>query len=224
MYKDATYKEKMGNLKEWGPEIIDAIKKDLKTEHVKQDYVFAKKYLGGKPANKITLDELVQGYFEAVEKEESGEKIAEFIANRWMLKAGDVYGFFEQELTRINPEFTEIEELPSAEGDKLIDQASKMFGASKTYLFSVINSVAFSPKQFEKLKEKAQKEKKTQEEELSKLKEFSSFEALKREFEQKLGKLQDKYEQKLQGLEKKYLTDTAALKKQVANLQRKLNG
>lgn len=224
MYRDTTYKEKMAILKEWGPELIEAIKKDLKTEHLKQDYVFAKKYLGGKPANKISLEDMVKGYFEAVEKEESGEKIAEFIANRWMLKTSDVYGFFETELTRINPEFTEIKELPNAEGDKLIEQSSRLFGAPKTYLFSVINSVAFSPKQFEKLREKALKERQTQLEELSKLQETASFEQLKKEFEQKLVKLEDKYEQKIAGLEKKYVADVAALKKQIATLSRKLNG
>lgn len=223
MYRDTTYKEKMAILKEWGPVIFEEIKRDLKNEHIKQDYVFAKKYLGGKPAQRLTLDELVTGYLRAVEEEEQGEKIAEFIANRWMMKSSDVYGLFEKELTRINPEFNEIVELPENEGDKLIEQSVKEFGAAKTYLFAVINSVSFSKKQFEALRKKAEVEKKTEEEALTKLQETASFEQLKKEFESKLVKMEEKYEKRLQGLEKKYVNDTASLKKQIANMSRKLN-
>ena len=211
-------------LKEWGPVIFDEIKRDLKNEHIKQDYVFAKKYLGGKPAQRLTLDEIVSGYLRAVEEEEQGEKLAEFIANRWMMKSSDVYGFFEKELTRINPEFNEIVELPDQESNKLIEQSIAEFGAPKTYLFAVINSVCFSKKQFESLKNKAESEKKREEEALSKLHETANFDQLKKEFESKLVKLEEKYEKKLQGLEKKYLNDTASLKKQIANMSRKING
>lgn len=224
MYRDTTYKEKMIILKEWGPAIFDEIKRDLKNEHIKQDYVFAKKYLGGKPAQKLTLDELVTGYLNAVEQEEQGEKIAEFIANRWMMKVTDVYGLFEKELSRINPDFQAIEELPEAEGDKLIDKSVAEFGAPKTYLFAVINSVCFSKKQFEALKKRAESEKKREEEDLVKLKETANFEDLKKEYETKLSKMEEKYEKKIQGHEKKYLVDTAGLKKQIATLTRKLNG
>lgn len=224
MYRDTTYKEKMTLLKEWGPAIFDEIKRDLKNEHIKQDYVFAKKYLGGKPAQRLTLDELVAGYLRAVEEEEQGEKIAEFIANRWMMKSSDVYGFFEKELSRINPDFNEIVELPEQESNKLIEQAIAEFGAPKTYLFAVINSVCFSKKQFEALKNKAETEKKREEEAFTKLQESASIEQLKKEFESKLSKMEEKYEKKLQGLEKKYVNDTASLKKQIANLSRKLNG
>lgn len=224
MYRDTTYKDKMIVLKEWGPDIFDAIKKDLKNEHLKQDYVFAKKYLGGKPAQKITLEELVQGYYDAVEKEEQGEKIAEFIANRWMLKASDVYGLFERELTRIQPDFTEIAELPEKTADELIAKSIAEFGAPKTYLFAVINSVAFSQKKFNELRDRAKSDRSKQQEELTKLNEKTSFESLKKEYESNLAKLEEKYEKKLQGLEKKYQNDVSTLKKQISTLSKKLNG
>jgi hypothetical protein len=41
-------------------------------------------------------------------------------------------------------------------------------------------------------------------------------------FELKMQRLVDKYEKRLSGLEKKYLNDTDILKKQIANLQKKL--
>lgn len=224
MFKNSTYKEKFTTLKEWAPEIIDAIKKDLKNEHLKQDYVFVKKYLAGKNISKLTLDEMTEGYIKAIEQEEGGEKIAEFMANRWMLQSGDIYGYFEKELTAVNPDFDAIENIDAPVAKKIIGGAVESFGATNTYLFSVINSVAFSKEDFEKLLQDSRKEKITNKENAEKEAEIKSFDDMKRNFEQMLVRIEDKYEKKLEGLQRKYIRDTDMLKKQVANFQRKLNG
>ena len=98
MLKDATYKEKYNALKNWMPAIVDVVKKDLKNEHLKTDFVFAKRYFAGKNLNKLTNEELVAGYASAIQQEEKGEEIAEFITNRWLIKNSELYGFFEEEL------------------------------------------------------------------------------------------------------------------------------
>jgi hypothetical protein len=223
MYRDTTYKEKFAILKDWAPSILDEVKKDLRNDHIRQDYVFAKKYMKGKNPSKITLEDMVEGYLAAIAEEEKGEEIAEFIANRWMLQSGDLYGFFEKELQRINPEFTEIKEIPEAEAKDIINRSVAQFGAPNTYLFAVINSVAFSKDHFDKLKTKATEQRAHEKEEGAKLKEAKDFESLKREFELKLSRQEEKYEKKLEGLQKKYVVDTEALKKQVSALQKKLH-
>lgn len=144
MYRDTTYKEKFAILKDWVPELMEVAKKDLRNEHLKQDFVFVKKYFPGKSLNKITLEDMIEGYRTAIESEENGEKIAEFISNRWMLQKTEVYNLFETELTRMDPNFVDIQEIPANDAKSLIGKAIEEFGAVDTYLFAVINSVAFS--------------------------------------------------------------------------------
>jgi len=145
MLKNATYKEKFALLNPWIPYIIDSIKKDLKNDHLKQDWQFSKRYLNGKPASKLTTEELIQGYSEALQDSEKGEALAEFIANRWLLKHTDLYDYFEAKLSAIHPDFVEIEELELKSSQEIIKGAVVQFGALHTYLFSVINSVVFPP-------------------------------------------------------------------------------
>ena len=55
MYKNATYREKFADLKEWIPFLVEAIKKDLRNEHLKKDIFFVKKFLSSKNIHKITI-------------------------------------------------------------------------------------------------------------------------------------------------------------------------
>lgn len=223
MYKDTTYKEKFAILKEWAPTLIDTVKKDLKNEHLKQDYVFARKYLPGKNLSKVSLEDLIQGYSAAILQEEAGEKIAEFIANRWMLHSSELYSYFEQELSKINPDFDAIQEIEEAIGSRILEDSANRFGAVNTYLFSVLNSVAFKKSHFDALLNKARAEHSSRVANEEKAQELKSLEDLRRDFEARVTRLEDKYEKKIDGLQRKYLKDTESLKKQVANLQRKLN-
>jgi hypothetical protein len=222
MLKNATYKEKFVLLKPWHAVIIDAVKKDLKNEHLKQDFQFCKKYLPGKSAQKLTTEELVDVYGVAVEDAESGEALAEFISNRWLLKNSDLYGFFEQKLSEINPNFTEIEELDADQSRKMLSHAVKEFGAARTYLFSVINSVVFPEQVYRELDKQAKDALAHEEKEAQKQAELEAANDSKLNYEQQIARLTDKYEKKLVGMQKKYIQDTDTLKKQVATLQRKL--
>lgn len=222
MYKNSTYKEKFADLNEWIPLVIDAIKKDLRNEHLKQDMMFVKKYLTSKNIHKATTEELTQAYQKAIQEQEHGEELAEFITSRWLLKNSDLYEFFEKELTKINPEFSELEEIAPEQAHALIEAAILEFGAPRTYLFSVLNSVVFPKENFQKLKLQAQKHQVEKEEEARKNYEQMNLEQMRKSYEQDIARMVDKYEKKLAGLQKKYITDVDNLKKQVAHLQRKL--
>src|ERR1700753_103218 len=135
MYKNATYKEKFADLQEWIPLLIESVKKDLRNEHLKKDFYFVKKFLSSKNIHKVSTDELAQAYQKAIQEEEQGEELAEFITSRWLLKNSELYNFFEQQLSQINPDFTNLEEIELGQAQALIDASIHEFGAPHTYLF-----------------------------------------------------------------------------------------
>lgn len=222
MYKNATYKEKFADLQEWIPFLIEAVKKDLRNEHLKKDFNFIKKFLPSKNLNKVTTEELAQAYQKAIQEEEQGENLAEFITSRWLLKNSELYEFFENQLTKIHPDFTNIEEIDPEPAQKLIYASIDQFGAPHTYLFSVLNSVVFPKESFQELKTIAQTQHKRVEEEGHIAAEQLNIAQMQAQFDEKLLRLSDKYEKKLTGLQKKYIVDVDSLKKQIAQLQRKL--
>lgn len=224
MLKDSTYKEKFSKLQTWMPLIVETIKKDIKNEHLRKDAGFVKKYFPGKNPSKLTSGEISEVYSHAIANGDSAEQLAEFIANRWLLKHSHIYSYFEEELGKVNPNFNEIEKLDQEIATKIMEGAVQQFGAIATYLFCILNSVVFPDEVYKKLSHDATKralEEKT-EEKISA--EGASLEELKRSYDQHIARMTDKYEKKITGLEKKYLQDVEALKKQIASLQRKLNG
>lgn len=223
MLKSATYKEKFAMLKIWLPKILDSVKKDLKGEHLRTDIQFCKTYLPGKNINKLSLDDLVTAYSKALDETENGEALCEFISNRWLLKNTELYGYFEEKLKAIDPNFTELEVIDHAKSKDLITGAVAHFGAPKTYLFSVLNSVVFPKEIYQELAKMAQASIEKEETEAKALHEKLSFEVMIRNHELQIARLVDKYEKKLTGLQKKYIQDTESLKKQLVSLQRKLS-
>lgn len=223
MLKDATYKEKFELLQGWITSLIEDVKKDLRNDHLKGDWQFCKTYLAGKNLNKINNEELVAAYTKAVKESENGEALAEFIAHRWLMRNSELYHYFEQELSKINPNFGEIEKIDAPQAKTIIDGANKEFGALKTYLFAIINSVAFSKDDLHNLEKAAKADVEQKKKEAVANLEKLSLDQLKTSYEQQIARLTDKYEKKLLGMQKKYTTDVDTLKKQVANLQRKLS-
>lgn len=223
MYKNATYKEKFADLKDWIPYLVDSVKKDLRNEHLKNDMYFVKKFLASKNIHKVTTEELAQAYAKAIQEEEQGESLAEFITSRWLIKNSELYEFFENYLRQIHPDFADIEELTPQQAQGLIEASNREFGAPHTYLFSVLNSVVLPKESFETLKHQAKQHQTTKEEESRLADEQLTVDQMRKEFERENARLTDKYEKKLAGLQKKYLADVEALKKQIAALQRKIH-
>lgn len=222
MLKDATNKEKFEMLSPWMQLVVDAIKKDIKNEHLKRDIAFVRHYFPGKNVSKLTTEELAEAYKHAISQGENTEELAEFVTNRWLLKHSDIYHHFEQELTKIDPNFTELDLLDPSTSNVLMNQAVEQFGAPHTYLFCVMNSVVFPKEIYDVLRQRAHDHTQKAQEQEAIQQQREVEEAEKRNAEQQISRLTDKYEKKLAGLQKKYQTDVECLKKQIASLQRKL--
>lgn len=223
MYKNATYKQKYAILKNWMPSIIESVKKDVKNEHLKNDPLFVKKYLPSKNYQKVSVEELVDAYSRAIQEEgEKGEQIGEFITSRWLLQNSEVYDLFENELKKINPDFSSLDSIDLTRGKELIQSSSKAFGPTATYIFAVLNSVVFPDELFHELEKQSVKHEKEQKIQNEENKKRIQSENERESFEREIARLTDKYEKKLSGLQKKYQIDTEALKKQIATLQRKI--
>lgn len=224
MLKNATILEKFKLLDPWIPSIISDVKKDLKNEHLKKDFRFAKKYFGNKQLNKITSEELVEGYSNALTQEELAESLAEYISHRWLLKHTEVYQYFEDKLREIHPDFTELEEIEKNQSLRLMEEAVQHFGAPNTYLFCVINSVVLPAEVYEVLRQKAKHTMDETKHQAQHHAEQASLANIHDSYQQQIARLTDKYEKKLSGLERKYINDTDTLKRQISLLQKKLNG
>lgn len=215
-------KEKYSILGEWLPDILETIKKDLRSEHLSRDAKFCKQYLSGKNPQKATISELAEAYRNAINEGSDAESLGEFISNRWLLKHTDVYEFFSEKLSEINPDFTELEEIEAGRAEKIAQEAAAAYGSKLTYLFSVINSVVFPASVFENLRQAAKVEVEKEQAEMAEADAKDSLEKMKHHHEIQIARLTDKYEKKLTGMQKKYVIDTQNLKKQLASLQRKL--
>lgn len=220
MLKEAGYQEKIEMLKQWLEEIVEIVKRDLKQEHLKIDREFCRKYFLGKTPQSLTAAEMTPAYFKDIQEGNVG--LGEFIASRWLLKNTDIYGFFEEELRKVNPDFEAIEKLSNKESHSLMQTAVIEFGAKKTYIFSVFNSVVFDERTYQHLKNLALEGDLTDKEQKQQLEEEKTLAGLKKQHERELASLKERFENKLKGMEKKYLHDTEALKRQISALQRKV--
>lgn len=223
MYKQATFKEKFADLKEWIPTIIETVKKDLKNDHLRKDPFFAKKFFGSKNIQKITSEEMAEAYQKAIQEEDKGEDIGEFIASRWLFRNSEMYHFFEQQLSKIYSDFTELQEIEPQHAETLIKNSNQEFSPLHTYLFSVLNSVVFPDTYFIQLKTDAEQYNAEKKEEEKQAAAAQSIEQMQHNHQLEVARLTDKYEKKLAGLQKKYVQDVESLKKQISALQRKLH-
>lgn len=221
MLKETGYQEKIEMLAPWLEEIVDAVKKDLKNEHLKVDRSFCKKYFLGKNPVQVPINEMAEAYRIDIASGNAG--LGEFIATRWLLKNTDIYCYFEERIRAISSDFEALEELSEEVSLSLMQTSVKQFGAKKTYLFSVFNSVVFPPKIYAQLKEMAEVETAhtRAEEEVKKTAETCEMQEIRHKRE--TAALIDRYEKKLSGMQAKYLKDTASLKKQISTLQKKLD-
>jgi hypothetical protein len=205
-------------LQNWTQEVLNAIKKDLKNDHLHTDPVFYKTYFGNRPQNRLTTEEI----FSAYEKElvQGNNDLAEFVVNRWVFKHGDLYQHFAERLSQINPDFEQIQHLTDLETETVLAGAAESFGAIPTFLFAVLNGVVFPQPAVERLRKAAQAEKEAREKNEANAQEQQTFDKLIAAHKREVARL----ESKIEGVQKKYITDTEALKKQIKALQKKLNG
>ncbi|MBS0623457.1 MAG: hypothetical protein JSS62_02430 [Verrucomicrobia bacterium] len=222
MLKEMGYQEKIEWLKPWLVSIIEVVKKDLKQEHLMKDRGFCRRYFLGKGPHQVTSTEMAQAYATDIAAGNVG--LGEFIATRWLIKNTDIYDFFSEQLQALNPDFDQLELLDEKLGLKLMEESVKAFGATRTYLFSVLNSVVFSSEIFKELRQLAEMEtqKKLQQEE--ELLVEKNLEGLQKRHQREVQSLKEHNEKQLNGMRKKYLKDTELLKEQIRRLQSEKNG
>ena len=205
-------------LQNWTQEVLNSIKKDIKTDHLHTDPVFYKTYFGNRPQNRLSNEEIMAAY----EKEllQGNEGLAEWAVNRWVFKHGDLYNHFAERLSRVNPDFSEIKELNWEQSEAILEGATDAFGAIPVFLFSVLNGVVFPAQLVDQLRKAAEAEKGAQEKKVKEEGEKESLEKIIAAHQREIARMHDK----ITGVQKKYTTDTEALKKQIKILQKKLNG
>ena len=204
----------------WIPQVLTAIKREIRTDHLANSPVFSKTHFGNRPFNRLTAEEIFMAY----EKDllAGDEELSEWVVNRWVFKHGDLYTHFAERLEAINSEYDEIKSLTEEESKKILEGSSQKFGALATYLFSVLNRVVFPQTIFDQLRKSAEEEESTQQAEAEGAAAKLNFEQMKARFEKDMARMQEKYESKVAGVMKKYTTDVEALKKQIRALQKQL--
>ncbi len=213
-------KNQFETLQSWIGQILNEIKKDIKTDHLPSDSLFYKANFGSRPLNRLSSDEI----FKVYEKEllKGNETLAEWVVNRWVFKHGDIYRHFSEGLSRIHPDFDEIKTLTVEQSEEILKGAS--FDAVPIYLFSMLNGVVFPETILGRLRKNAETEAASQKQEEASAAEKQTLEQTVARYERDIARLHEKYESRLAGVQKKYTTDVEALKKQIRILQQRLHG
>lgn len=221
MIKDLSLKLKFEFLGPIFAKVLHDIRRDVKQEHLKKDRDFVQRYFGKAHLDKVSAEEIFRAYSTEI-IQEGNEDLAGWVVSKWILKHAEMYEYFVSELSRVNPRFEEIQLLGMDVSKSMAAQAVDRFSLVDTYIFSVINSVAFPDEIFDHLKKQAQS---WHEEQLNKSSSLEqvSIEALVRRHNEEMLKLSDRYEKRLQAVSKKYMQDIDGLKKQLAILQKRLS-
>jgi hypothetical protein len=220
MLKNTGYQEKFVLLKPWIVDVIEVVKKDLRNEHLKIDRDFCKRYFLGKNPFNLTTEEMAHAYATDIEAGNVG--LGEFIATRWLLKNADIYGFFEEILKKIDENFENLDVLSQSQTEGILSKALKQFGSTRTYLFSVLNSVVFPKEIYDELRVQAEQETRDNQRQEEQIESAQSLENIKKRHAREMAALKDRFEKKLNGMQKKYLHDVEKLKKQIQLLESRI--
>ena len=221
MINEDPFKKKISLLQPWMSLIVQAIKKEIKNEHLRKESGLVQKYFQKKAIEKLNVEELSEAYFKEIALE-GNEEAGEWLTTRWVLKHAELYQFFAGELTKINPKFDEIAQIPSESAQLMLRYSVNQFGATTTYIFSILNSVMFAEEDYLKLREAALKELETKVIDEESALPQETVEEIKSRYEKEIQKLTGKYEKRLQGVERKYFQDVEGLRKQISQLHKKI--
>lgn len=213
MIVKSDYKTKFEALASFLEVLCRGIKKEIKQE-------FIQKGLLRKSDNAGDWKEISQFFYKKT-VEEGDEKTGEWLAACWVCKNGEIFQCFHEELSLINKNYDQLVEIPSEKEEKIKNLSIEKFGFIRTYLFSVLNAVVFSPKIFNDLQKGALVELASDKESGSEEK-ACSVEELKKAFEVEKMKIEEKHEKRLQGVMKKYQMEVEGYRKQISQLQKRL--
>jgi hypothetical protein len=202
-----TWAGRFSLLSPWFSDIVSSVKRDCKSEHLRLDPGFVRQHFGGLPIQRITIEEMRAVYLQQILA--GHERLAEFIANRWLFRNMDIYRFFEESLQKISPEFEKITEVPAEQAETIVKEACEKFGCEKTFCFVAINEVALSKPIFDRLQRQAlerlserQKEMPADEKEETEGRLRVEMERLKERHEKKVAEMTRKHQQEVHRLHK----------------------
>lgn len=218
MVREDSYRIKFQKLQPWMEEIFRPLKKDLRNDHLLKSAAFVQKHFPKRPLDKLTTQEFALAYIQEIV--DGDEELGEKVVTRWMMKNAELYQFFADELSKINPQFDEIESLSKEVSAPLLNTSVSQFGSIATYIFCVMNAVVLGEEQFLKLREMALAAKEA--EFASEEKPAETVESVHEYYAKEIRKLTEKYEKRVQGVERKYVQDVEGLKKQIAQLHKKM--
>ena len=149
MINEESFRSKIQKLQPWFGRLVEEIKKEVKAELLRQYPKIYQRHFSRMHFVKCSAKDLAGPLLQEVLA--GDEELGEWLASRWIVKNSDMFQFFAEWLMKINPDFEKIERLDDNQGTALLKAATERYGAQKTYLFSVLNSVAFSPALFDSL-------------------------------------------------------------------------
>jgi DNA repair exonuclease SbcCD ATPase subunit len=204
----------------WIPTVLEAIKKEIKLEHLPVSGAFVKAHFGHRPLNRLKIEEIFLAYEKALLEGDSS--LAEWIINRWVFRHGDIYSHFADRLSAIHVDFAHLKGLTDEQSERVLQGSVERFGALLVYLFSVLNGVVFSESVFVRLRQAAEEEEAARKKEEAQSMGQKTLEQEVARYQREIARWQEKYESKVAGMTKKYTTDIEALKKQIRSLQQKI--
>ncbi len=145
---------KFNQLGDWLPLIISDIKKDIKIELIKFDHKLYQKIFSRLYVAKLSSKELADSL--KPELEAGNPELEEWMIGRWIYRHAEIYQFFVDALSVINPDFEQIKDIEQGYGQKITSEAIRRFGAPRSYLFSILNGVAFDASTLEGLAQQAE--------------------------------------------------------------------
>jgi hypothetical protein len=208
-----TWAGRFSLLSPWFSDIIAAVKRDCKSEHLRLDPIFVRQHFGGIPVQKISLEEMRAVYLQQILS--GHERLSEFIANRWLFRNMDLYRFFEESLQKISPDFDKIKELTQEQADDLIQQACDTFDCEKVFCFVAINDVALPKEPFERLQRRALECLSQRQKEIPADEDAEAEERWRREMDC----MKERHEKKIAEMTKKHQQEVQRFQKEIAQLR-----
>lgn len=207
-----TWAGRFSLLTPWFFDIMNAVKRDCKNEHLRLNPAFVREHFSGMPVHRITIDEMRAVYLRLILA--GNDQLAEFISNRWLFRNMELYNFFEQALSEVSPEFEKISELTEEQAEKLIRESTEKFGCESVFCFVALNDVVIPQDVFNRLQresvESLAKRQKAAEDQGG-----SPEERLRQEVE----RLKDRQEKKIQEMTKRHQQELQRLNAEMAKLK-----
>jgi len=207
-------------LQPWLPRLLEGLKREIKTEHLSKNPLFYRSYFGTRPLNRLTTEEIVAAY----QKEliQGNEELSEWIVNRWVFNHGEIYEFFAERLAKINPDFSQIQNLDDAQSDAILDGAAEKFGALETYFFAKLNGVVFPEATFVRLRKSAEEEEAKTSLARQEAETEGNLQQQIQRYKRENERIQERCDSRIAGVMRKYATDIEALKRQIRALQQRV--